>query len=232
MKKLITTLIVLTSVSAIAQTNPQWIKLAGNSSVDYLIQSDSFKITKEKDIEILGVTVQTLDKPTNKITYNNMLLVSKSCNAKQGKLVRFNIDGKNPVSSDFVLNGTDIDSIYATTICNTYKNKDNPVQGNPEDMWARITFSDNSDISVKTDSLAKAKLSNGQDGFLMTGRNIDKKTKKITLVNWTISKQDCIKKQGTLNTFDINGKYSYDNNFVFGAGSMGSIIAETICGSK
>ena len=141
-------------------------------------------------------------------------------------------DEESPVSHDFVLNGTDVESIYATTICNTYKNKDNPVQGNPEDLWSRVTFSDISDISVKTDSFATTKLPNGQDGFLMTGRSIDKKTKKITLVNWSIAKQDCIKKQGTLNTFDINGKYSYDNNFVFGAGSMGSIVAETICSTK
>jgi len=40
----------------------------------------------------------------------------------------------------------------------------------------------------------------------------------------------CARGQGWLVSVDLNGRYRYHNDFIFGGGNAASIIAETICG--
>ena len=53
---------------------------------------------------------------------------------------------------------------------------------------------------------------------------------RITFERDYVTLQDCVVGYGKLVTLDLRGRYLYDNDFVFGGGSVGARIAETICG--
>lgn len=248
MKKLILSLLFFTSSGVMAQ---QWIALGGTSYNQYYLQENSLRISKNNGNEILAMTVQTVNRINNNIVYNNVVVASAACRQQQGTVTSYSLDGKRSVNNVFALGGKDAPSLAATAICGTYHNYTisqpaqavkEPVQkettsginlnNNAENNWHQIAINDKSEIALKVDSFTMAKTQNGEDAIMVTGRNIDQKSKKVALVTWSVTKNDCKKQQGKLTTINIDGKDSYDNNFVFGSGSLGSIISESICSFK
>ena len=63
----------------------------------------------------------------------------------------------------------------------------------------------------------------------MVSRYFDKQTKKITLNKIYVATSDCIKHSGKIITLNMDGEYQFENDFVFGAGSIGTGNAEFIC---
>jgi hypothetical protein len=242
MKKLIILLFCLVSSSAMAQ---QWIALGGTSYNQYYVQENSLRISKNNGNDILAMTVQTVNRINNNIVYNNVVVSSASCRQQQGTVTSYSLDGRKSINNVFALGGKDAPSLAATAICGTYHNytisqpaqavKESPninLNNNAENNWHQIAINEKSEIALKVDSFTLVKTKSGEDAIMVTGRNIDQKSKKIALVTWSVTKNDCAKQQGKLTTINIDGKDSYDNNFVFGSGSLGSIISESICSFK
>ena len=237
MKKLVILLFCLVSSSAIAQ---QWIALGGTSYNQHYVQENSLRISSN---DTLSMTVKTVNSFNNSIVYANISVLADSCRKQQGAVTSYSLDGKKHFNNVFVLGGKDAFSLATTAICGIYHNYtiSQPAQAvkepksissinlNTENNWQKIAVNDKSEIAVKLDSFTVAKTKSGEDAISFTGRNIDQKSKKVVLVIWSIAKNDCAKQQGKLTTTNIDGKDSYDNNFVFGGGSLGSIISEYIC---
>lgn len=240
MKNLFLSLLCLASSSAIAQ---QWIAMGGTSYNQYYVQENSFSISSN---DTLSMTVKTVNS-SNNIVYANIAVLIDSCKKQQGTVTSYSMDGKNYVNNLFVLGGKDAPSLVATAICLTYHNyttskaaksvrEPQSTSGinldNTENNWQKIAINDKSEIAVKLDSFKVSKTKNSEDIISLIGRNIEKKSNKVTLVTWSVTKKDCIKQQGKLTTINIDEKDSYDNIFVFGGGSLGSIISEYICKFK
>ncbi len=63
----------------------------------------------------------------------------------------------------------------------------------------------------------------------VTGRVIDTSTSMIELQKWYVRDADCDAKQGELVTLKLDGTFLYNNDFIFGAGSVASGLAQFIC---
>lgn len=231
------------SSAAMAQ---KWISLGGSTYKQYYLQENSLKIDKNNGHELLSMTVQTVNNLNNKIVYNNVMVLTSDCKQKQGSITAYSLDGKTVESNVFALGGPDPSSLFATAICGTYHNYNLPKQvqvdkspvnvlginNKSEEKWHQIAISDKAEISVKIDSFILAVTKSGQHAIMVTGRNVDQTSKKVQLVNWAVTKSDCAKQQGKLITINIDGKNVYDNIFVFGSGSIASIVSEVICNHK
>lgn len=101
--------------------------------------------------------------------------------------------------------------------------------GQPE--WLNVSNSDENAYDIKTGSLEELKTKGGVDVAIVIGRVSNRKTRQIDLEKWYVSVADCDRELGKLVTLDLDGKYKFENDFVFEGGSVASRIAEMICGS-
>lgn len=101
-----------------------------------------------------------------------------------------------------------------------------------DDDWIRVGLSEELKIeySIKKKSGEITKNKAGDDIYVVVGRVLHKKTKKIELEKWYVKYSDCLNKQGQIVTLSLGGDYRYENDFVFNAGSIASASAEFICG--
>lgn len=70
----------------------------------------------------------------------------------------------------------------------------------------------------------------GEEIAVITTKSNDKVDNKVTLNKKYVRTRDCIYKQGKIVTLTMDGEFSYENDFIFGAGSIATSIAELICG--
>ncbi|PRA59128.1 MULTISPECIES: hypothetical protein [Pseudomonas] len=64
---------------------------------------------------------------------------------------------------------------------------------------------------------------------VIAGRVVNSKTSDIALYKWYVSAADCSKKMGKLVSLGVDGEYQFDNDFMYGSGSVASSVAEFIC---
>lgn len=64
---------------------------------------------------------------------------------------------------------------------------------------------------------------------VIAGRVVNSKTSEIQLYKWYVTAADCSKKMGKLVSLGVDGEYQFDNDFMYGSGSVASSIAEFIC---
>ena len=64
---------------------------------------------------------------------------------------------------------------------------------------------------------------------VLTGRQVDLKSKQIDLRKWYVSAVDCNNKMGKLVTLTVSGDYRFENDFVYDGGNVASAIAGFIC---
>jgi hypothetical protein len=55
--------------------------------------------------------------------------------------------------------------------------------------------------------------------------------KVIALEKWYIRTAHCKRRQGKSVVLTMDGEFKYDYDFIFGAGNVGSVTSEAICGA-
>lgn len=98
-----------------------------------------------------------------------------------------------------------------------------------EAMWIDSAESSAHKYSIKGGSFNVTKDKSGAAVAVVTGRSEAKLTNTIKVEKWYVRIADCKKEEGKLITTDLSGKFVSENDFVFGAGSVASAHAETIC---
>jgi hypothetical protein len=58
----------------------------------------------------------------------------------------------------------------------------------------------------------------------------DRSASRISLQKLYVRTSDCLKKQGKGVVVNMDGDFKYEFDFIFGAGTVGSARAETLCG--
>lgn len=97
--------------------------------------------------------------------------------------------------------------------------------------WVNIGETDTSVWDIQAGSLEESKTKAGIPIVVVVGRVSTKSTKNIDVRKWYVSIEDCDRKMGKIVTLDVDGKYRHETDVVFGAGSIGSMVAEMICGA-
>lgn len=247
----------MTPLSVFSQ---QWIALGGTSYNQYYVQEGSLRISGNS-ISMTSQNVNRINNRiyyTNSVTSIDACrnkqgpLTVYNLNNKFLSQGMFALGGKEP----YGLIGTAICATYHNYLLANNLNKPEiiakvptvkeepiketvkpaekiiePSKKSPDNVWQQLALNDKSEIAIKTDSFVKKNI-NGQELIGVTGRNVDVASNKTILVNWYVTQAACNKQQGKLITVNIDGSDSYDNNFVLGSGSMGSIIAESICNQQ
>lgn len=103
--------------------------------------------------------------------------------------------------------------------------------GQAQSEWIRVAETDSANWEVKPGSLEVGQTRGNVDIVFVIGRLHDKTTKQITVGKWYVSLADCNREMGKLVILDLDGKFRYENEFVYGAGSAATGIAEAICGA-
>ena len=71
---------------------------------------------------------------------------------------------------------------------------------------------------------------NGEQIAVITTKSNNKKNGQVSLEKKYVRTKDCVAEQGKVVSLTMDGDFSYENSFIFGAGSVATSIAETICG--
>ena len=100
-----------------------------------------------------------------------------------------------------------------------------------ETGWVEIASDDDSTWHIKAGSLEFGKTKGGTSIASVIGRISNSKTSQVALRKWYVSAVDCKKKMGKVVTLDISGEYKFENDFVEGAGTIATAMAEAICGA-
>lgn len=95
--------------------------------------------------------------------------------------------------------------------------------------WIRVAETDDSTWEVKPGSFEVSQTKGKQDIAVVIGRINNSKTKQVTVGKWYVTLYDCSREMGKMVTLDLDGKFRFENDFVFGAGSVATAIAESIC---
>jgi hypothetical protein len=103
------------------------------------------------------------------------------------------------------------------------------VSANASSDWINIASSGNDEWDIQPRSFQFSKTKGGEYIAVTTGRTIDAKTSRISLYKWYVTSSDCKRKMGKFVSLNIDGTFEFENDFVFGSGSIASSIAEAIC---
>ncbi|MBT9571076.1 MAG: hypothetical protein IV106_08205 [Pseudomonas umsongensis] len=95
--------------------------------------------------------------------------------------------------------------------------------------WTDIGSVDEYRYQIQDGSFRFDKNSNGTALAVVIGRRIITTSQDILLLQWSVSAQDCVNERGSITVYDVNGNPSFQNDFVFGGGTLASIVAETVC---
>jgi len=102
--------------------------------------------------------------------------------------------------------------------------------GDSVDGWVQIATIDQNSYQVQEGSFRFDGDTKGNTLAVVIARAIDLATKDISLFQWSVPTEDCIANRGALVIHDMQGNLVGNNDFVFGGGSLASLMAETICG--
>lgn len=102
----------------------------------------------------------------------------------------------------------------------------------PDSQWVLVAQnSDSTDIfSVKKGSFEFTKTKGGTTIAVVLGQLEDKKKKSVSYYKWYVTTDDCANGIGKLVMLKINGDFDFETDYVSGGKSIGSSIADTICG--
>ena len=98
-------------------------------------------------------------------------------------------------------------------------------------VWTVVSSSKggNEIYAVRNGSFTLTKNNSGEVIFGVIGRKslISEKTSEV--YKWYVTPRGCLEEAGMITVLDITGKYLYNSGFVFGQGTVGADVAETIC---
>lgn len=96
-------------------------------------------------------------------------------------------------------------------------------------QWIDVSKTQSYLFSIQAGSLRYITTDAKKPVIAVVGRITDLKTTQADPVIWYVSVADCLGNRGKLVATDISGKFLNDYDFVYGLGSAGSVIAESIC---
>lgn len=102
--------------------------------------------------------------------------------------------------------------------------------GDSVDGWVQIATIDQNAYQVQEGSFRFDGDTKGNALAVVIVRAINLHSKDISLFQWSVPADDCISGRGALVMHDIQGNLIGNNEFVFGGGTLASLMAETICG--
>jgi hypothetical protein len=98
--------------------------------------------------------------------------------------------------------------------------------------WINIAVSStNMRLDVQAGSLEFSKTKGGTAIVVVIGKITHPITSRIELYKWYVSAIDCKREMGKVVSLNIDGVYQFENDFVFGSGSIATLMAEAICGA-
>ncbi|MDM1715571.1 hypothetical protein [Thiopseudomonas alkaliphila] len=106
------------------------------------------------------------------------------------------------------------------------------VQALAQSDWINIASlpGDSKKLDVQPGSFEFSKTKGGTPIAVVVGKITDTKSANISLYKWYVSLEDCQRKMGKVVSLNVNGEFAFENDFVFGSGSIATVMAETICG--
>ncbi|MFT6465038.1 MAG: hypothetical protein ACJARL_001838 [Halopseudomonas sp.] len=87
------------------------------------------------------------------------------------------------------------------------------------------------EFSIKNGSFSSTQTKAGSEIALVAGRAVSPEG-AISIEQWYVTAEDCNREMGNLVTLTVDGDFSYETTFAFGAGSAASAIAQVICGAN
>lgn len=98
-----------------------------------------------------------------------------------------------------------------------------------DDGWTVVASTDTMVWSAKNGSLYTTKNGSGAMVVAVIGRIADSATNTVRLTKWYVPVADCADGLGKVTTTDVSGNFQFDNDFVQGAGTVASGLADAIC---
>jgi hypothetical protein len=100
-----------------------------------------------------------------------------------------------------------------------------------QDTWTEIGVSegDRRVYSVKDGSFSVSQTRGDVPIAVVVGRISDPQANKISFYKWYVPLSACADRLGVVVSLDMSGDYLFENDFVYGGGSMAAAMGETIC---
>lgn len=98
-----------------------------------------------------------------------------------------------------------------------------------ESDWVLVGDAGGTTWAVQKSSFYLGKNGAGVPIAVVTGRQVDKSTTRIDLQKWYVPLNACAAGSGKLTTTTLDGQFLYENDYLKGAGSVASDIADFIC---
>lgn len=100
-----------------------WVKLTEVTDMTFEIKVGSIerKTIVKSNQEVISFIMRTRNKKTKKIEFEKDYVRIDDCNAGYGTIVTTNLTGIEKYSNEFVINGENIASLIAETLCDLIK---------------------------------------------------------------------------------------------------------------
>jgi len=95
--------------------------------------------------------------------------------------------------------------------------------------WFEVAATDERIWEVQGGSFEESRTKGGDPIAVVISRVTTKSTKQIDLRKSYVPIADCEKRMGKVVTLDLDGKFRFENDFLFGGGTVASSMAEFIC---
>lgn len=95
--------------------------------------------------------------------------------------------------------------------------------------WLPLSSTDDLIFEGRAGSREFSTTRGGNQIVIASGRVINKKTQKITFEKWYVGVDECRTGYGKIVTLNMDGSFSFENNFVLKGGSVASILADVLC---
>lgn len=118
MKPIIVTIGLLSFFASIEAAEP-WIKVSESKETVFDVKAGSLErtVTDRTNEPIIAFLVRAKDKKSGTTEFEKNYVKLSDCKAGYGKLVTTDLNGKAKYSSDFVLDGGNVASTLAETLC-------------------------------------------------------------------------------------------------------------------
>ena len=97
--------------------------------------------------------------------------------------------------------------------------------------WISVAATDEAKFEAQQGSFEVRTNRSNEEIAVVTGRVI-LKTNNVELQKWYVRTANCDAKQGKIVVLTLSGDFKYDEDFIFGGGTVGSATAQFVCGVR
>lgn len=98
-----------------------------------------------------------------------------------------------------------------------------------DEKWYRVAETDSTEWDLKYGTGTIGRNKAGNDIYSVVVRSTTIATKKIEVYKWYVERAHCDAQMGSLVALHLDGRFRFESDFVFGAGSVAASAAEFIC---